>query len=182
MSLFAFSASLRQGAWNTKLIERAVAVAQEEGIEIELVDFRDLLCPWYDEDVKNGEGFPPGADLFRDLLTRHDGFLIASPEYNYSMPGALKNTIDWASRYRPSQPLAGKHAMLLSASPSMVGGNRGLWQLRQPLEVCGVHVHPEMFSLAVAHEAFDDDSQLADPALAKRLRDAVVKFSGFAHR
>lgn len=182
MSLFAFSASLRQGSWNTKLIERAVAVAQEEGIEIELVDFRDLLCPWYDEDVKNDEGFPPGAELMRDLLTRHDGFLIATPEYNYSMPGALKNTIDWVSRFRPNQPFSGKHALLMAASPSMVGGNRCLWQLRQPIEACGVHVFPEMFSIAVAHQAFDDEGQLTVPELATGLRNVLVKFNGFAHR
>ena len=81
--------------------------------------------------------------------------MIASPEYNASMPGVLKNAIDWTSRHRP-QPFHARHALLLSASPSMLGGNRSLWALRVPLEHLGTRVYPDMFSLAQAHTAFDE--------------------------
>jgi NAD(P)H-dependent FMN reductase len=84
----------------------------------------------------------------------------------------VKNTIDWLSRLKP-MPLRGKRALLLSASPSPVGGNRGLWALRVPLEGLGVHVFPEMFSLPSAHAAMSDGA-LKDPALAKTL-DGVLK-------
>ena len=75
--------------------------------------------------------------------------MIVSPEYNASMPGLLKNLIDWTSRFRP-QPFDARHALLLSASPSLVGGNRGLWSLRVPLEMLNVRVFPSMFSLSKA--------------------------------
>lgn len=89
----------------------------------------------------------------RRRLEANDAFVIVSPEYNSSMPGVLKNAIDWTSRHKP-QPFNGRHALLLSASPSIVGGNRGLWALRIPLEHLGARVYPDMFSLAQAHEAF----------------------------
>jgi chromate reductase len=82
-------------------------------------------------------------------LEAADAFVIASPEYNASMPGVLNNTIDWVSRFRP-QPFNGRHCMLLSASPSMVGENRGLWSLRVPPEHLGARVYPDMFALAQA--------------------------------
>jgi NAD(P)H-dependent FMN reductase len=101
--------------------------------------------------------------------------MMASPEYNASMPGVLKNAIDWVSRVQP-QPFKNKHAMLLSASPSLVGGNRGLWALRVPLEHLGTRVYPDMFSLAKAHQGFTEGGQLADAALQQRLEDTLTSF------
>jgi chromate reductase, NAD(P)H dehydrogenase (quinone) len=75
----------------------------------------------------------------------NDAFGIASPEYNASMPGLLKNAIGWVSRFRP-QPFNEHHVLLISASPSMVGENRSLWSLRIPLEHLGARVYPDMFS------------------------------------
>jgi len=83
------------------------------------------------------------------------------------MPGFLKNAIDWVSRFRP-QPFNERHALLMSASPSMVGGNRGLWTLRVPLEHLGARVFPDMFSLASAHQAFDANGNIINPTLAER--------------
>ena len=111
----------------------------------------------------------------RSRLEDVDAFVIASPEYNGAMPGSLKNTIDWVSRYRP-QPFNAKQALLLSASPSMVGGNRGLWALRVPLEHLGARVYPDMFSLAQAHQAFGADGGLASKELADRLDKTFVGF------
>ncbi len=87
----------------------------------------------------------------------------------------LKNAIDWVSRYRP-QPFNERHGMLISASPSLVGGNRGLWALRVPLEHLAARVYPDMFSLAQAHQAFDSDGGLAKPQLADRFERT---FAGF---
>ena len=80
------------------------------------------------------------------------------------MPGLLKNAIDWVSRSQP-QPFNERHGLLLSASPSMAGGNRGLWALRVPFEHLGARIYPDMFSLAQAHQAFDDGGHIADPQL-----------------
>ena len=136
---------------------------------------QDFEAPAYDEDAQRGDGFPAGAEALRTRLEACDAFVISSPEYNFSMPGVLKNTIDWVSRFRP-QPFNEVQAMLMSASPSMVGGNRGLWSLRVPLEHLGARVYPDMFSLAKAHEAFDESGRLADERLQERFDTTIAKF------
>ena len=118
---------------------------------------------------------PEGAAELQRRLLASDGFVIASPEYNGSMPGALKNLVDWVSRFRP-QPWHGRHGLVMSASPSMVGGNRGAWALRVPLEHLGSRVYPDMFSLARAHEAFDSDGNLSDARLQERLASTLAGF------
>jgi NAD(P)H-dependent FMN reductase len=109
----------------------------------------------------------------------NDAFIISSPEYNGSMPGLLKNAIDWVSRFRP-QPFNERHALLMSASPSMVGGNRGLWSIRVPFEHLGARVFPDMFSLAMAHKAFTADGDLSDTTIAKRFEDNLIAFMSLA--
>ena len=111
----------------------------------------------------------------RRRLEAVDAFVIACPEYNASMPGALKNMIDWTSRTTP-QPFFERHCLLMSASPSMVGGNRGLWSLRIPFEHLGARVYPEMFSLAQAHEATDATGRIADAALTSRFDATIAGF------
>jgi chromate reductase, NAD(P)H dehydrogenase (quinone) len=104
-----------------------------------------------------------------------DALLIACPEYNYAIAGPLKNAIDWVSRARP-MPWKGRSVYLLSASPSPMGGIRGLWQTRVPLEGCGALVFPDMFALAHAKDAFDEHGGLKDERLAQRLSTEVVGF------
>ncbi len=136
---------------------------------------RDFDTPSYNLDVQNEEGFPPGAEEFRRCLEACNGFVVASPEYNASMPGVLKNSIDWVSRFSP-QPFNERSGLLMSASPSMSGGNRGLWALRMPLEHLGARLYPDMFSLAQAHMAFDSEGRIADPELQQRFDTNLVNF------
>jgi chromate reductase, NAD(P)H dehydrogenase (quinone) len=159
-----FSASLRGGSLNERLVALAASVAREHGAVVDHARMEEFVCPAYDGDSEKEEGLPDPAEEFRRRLQAADAFIIASPEYNASMPGVLKNTIDWASRFRP-QPFTRKHGLLMSASPSMVGGNRGLWSLRIPLEHLGADIYPDMFSLARAHEAFDGAGRIADAKL-----------------
>jgi NAD(P)H-dependent FMN reductase len=138
----------------------------------------DFDVPSYDGDGEAERGIPKGADELRRRLSDSDAFIVSSPEYNGSMPGLLKNVIDWTSRYRP-QPFDGKHGLLLSASPSMGGGNRGLWALRMPLEHLGARIYPDMFSLAQAHTALVDDD-IVDGALRGRFEKNVQAFLSLA--
>ena len=131
-----------------------------------------------DADFEVAQGIPAGAEELHRRLAASDAFIIASPEYNGSMPGNLKNVIDWTSRFRP-QPFDGRHGLLLSASPSMVGGNRGLWALRVPLEHLGSRIFPDMFSLSMAHKAIVGD-EIADPALRDRFEKTLVAFLSLA--
>jgi NAD(P)H-dependent FMN reductase len=133
--------------------------------------------PSFDADDESEVGLPSGAQSLRERLEASDGFVISSPEYNGSMPGTLKNVIDWVSRVsraRP-QPFNERHGLLLSASPSMAGGNRGLWALRVPFEHLGARIYPDMFSLARAHQAFDN-GRIADSMLQDRFDANVATF------
>ena len=170
-----FPASLRGDSLNGRLAALAARTIEAYSGKVDSTTLRDFDCPSYDGDVQDAEGFPPGAEELRRRLEEADAFVISSPEYNFSMPGTLKNVIDWVSRYRP-QPFKGKHCLLMSASPSMAGGNRGLWALRQPLEHLGANVYPDMFSLAQAHQAFSADGRIADPQLQNWFEGNITGF------
>jgi chromate reductase len=170
-----FSASLREGSLNFELARLAAVTIEANQGEVDLASMRDFDTPSYNADVQNEEGFPPGAEEFRRRLEACNGFVVASPEYNASMPGVLKNSIDWVSRLSP-QPFNERAGLLMSASPSMSGGNRGLWALRMPLEHLGARLYPDMFSLALAHRAFDSEGRIADPQLQERFDANVVNF------
>ncbi|MFF5125531.1 NADPH-dependent FMN reductase [Streptomyces syringium] len=169
------SASLRADSLNTRLASLVAHLVRDAGATVELARMGEFPMPLYDADAEVAEGLPAGTRALRDRLAACDAFVIASPEYNASLPGGLKNAIDWVSRAGP-QPFKDKHALLVSASPSLVGGNRGLWALRIPLEHLGTRVYPDMFSLARAHEGFTDDGALADTGLQERLAEAVTSF------
>ncbi len=175
VSFLVFSASRRSHSLNARLARLAARVLREHQGTVDLATMEDFDVPSYDQDVQDGEGFPPGADEFHRRLQASDAFVIAAPEYNGSLPGLLKNAIDWVSRYRP-QPFNGRHGMLLSASPSMVGGNRGLWALRVPLEHLGARIYPDMYSLAQANDAFGPDDSIVDPPRAERFERTLVSF------
>jgi chromate reductase, NAD(P)H dehydrogenase (quinone) len=172
--LLVFSASLRSGSLNTRLAELAAVTVEANGGEIDRALMRDFDCPSYDQDLQD-EGFPSGAEEFRHRLELCDGFVVSAPEYNASMPGLLKNAIDWVSRYSP-QPFNEKYGLLLSASPSMIGGNRGAWALRVPFEHLGARVYPDMFSLAQAHAAFTQEGRIAEQRLQDRFETNIVNF------
>jgi chromate reductase len=170
-----FSASLRVGSLNTRLARLAVSTIEANGGTVDFRPMSDFDTPSYNSDVQDQDGFPPGADQFRECVQTNDAFVISSPEYNASMPGELKNSIDWVSRFSP-QPFNEKHGLLLSASPSMAGGNRGLWALRVPFEHLGARIYPDMFSLAQAHQAFDADGGIASAQLQERFEQNIVGF------
>src|SRR6478609_3601543 len=175
MQIFAFAASLRRGSINRLLLERAAALARAAGADVETVNFARFDMPLYDGDLNASEGLPPGAEALRRHVEAADAILIAAPEYNYSIGGPLKNAIDWVSRARP-MPWRGRSIYLVSASPGAIGGIRGLWQARIPLEGCGALVFPDMFALGHADRAFAADGTLADAALANRLREETIGF------
>jgi NAD(P)H-dependent FMN reductase len=170
-----FSASLRDESLNTRLARLAAEVVERHGATADLASMREFDAPSYDGDVEASDGMPPGPRALRERLEAAHGFVLASPEYNASMPGVLKNAIDWVSRARP-QPFNERHGLLLSASPSMVGGNRGLWSLRVPFEHLGARIYPDMFSLAQAHQAFDDTGGIGNQGLRGRFDDTIGNF------
>lgn len=173
MKVFAVAGSLRKGSWNRKLLRLAADMLSAKGHELDIGDLLDDLdMPHYNADVEDATGYPPGAREMARRVTASDAMMVVSPEFSHTIPGVLKNAIDWLS-HMDTAPLRGRSVVLLSASPSLVGGNRGLWQTRIPFETCGTWVHPDMFSLARSHLAFEEDGTLKDQALAGRL-DALL--------
>jgi NAD(P)H-dependent FMN reductase len=179
MHYLLFAAALRKDSVNKKLINLAANKLQEKNIDVDLADFAEFDMPLYHGDIQVNEGIPAGAIEFTKRMQQATGVIISSPEYNFSIPGTLKNLIDWVSRINP-MPWKKQHILLLSASPALVGGNRGLWATRIPLEGCGAFVYPDMFSLASAYDAFNDDGSLKDASLQKRLEDMLGQFTEFA--
>jgi len=175
VSFFVLSGSMRMDSLNTKMARLAAATVEANGGEVDFATMCDFALPAYNGDDEDADGIPPAADELRRRLEDSDAFILASPEYNGSLAGCVKNAIDWVSRFRP-QPFHGRHALLVSASPSMVGGNRGLWALRIPLEHLGAHVFADMFSLAQAHEALDPGGQIMRTSLKERFDETIVAF------
>jgi NAD(P)H-dependent FMN reductase len=175
LHIVVLSGSSRADSLNTRLAHLAVSAIQAEGGTAELVTVKDFGVPPYDGDVEQREGIPEGARTFRERLVGSNAMVVSCPEYNASMPGVVKNLIDWTSRFRP-HPFNELQGLLMSASPSMVGGNRGLWSLRIPLEHLGARIYPDMFSLAQAHTAFGEDGRLHDATLQKRFEANLQSF------
>lgn len=175
MRVLAFAASLRTGSYNKKLIAAVAELMRDAGAEVDVADFREFDMPLYDGDLQHASGLPPGALALQQRIEAASALVIANPEYNYSIAGPLKNAIDWVSRARP-MPWRGRSVYLVSASPGPIGGIRGLWQTRIPLEGCGALVFPDMFALAQADKMFGGDGALTDAAARERLHKQVTGF------
>jgi len=175
MRILAFAASMRHDSLNRKLLRLSVELARHCGAQLDVAEFREFEMPIFDGDLNAASGLPPGAQELKRRVDAADALLIASPEYNYSIGGPLKNAVDWVSRARP-MPWKGKSLFLMSASPSAMGGIRGLWQARIPFEGCGTLVFPDMFALPHADKAFDSEGRLSDPALRERLEREILGF------
>jgi chromate reductase len=173
--ILAFAGSTRTDSYNKKLVKISSTGATEAGADVTVIDLLDFPMPIYDGDLEQKGGLPSNARKLKDLMLAHQGFLISSPEYNSSISAVFKNTIDWASRQSEGEiPLAcfkNKVAGIMSASPGMLGGLRGLVHVRSILENIGVIVMPDQIAIARAHEAFNEDGTLKD----KKQEDPVKK-------
>lgn len=160
--ILAFAGSLRERSYNKRVLKTAVKGAENAGAEVTLIDLKDYPMPIYNADLVDAQGFPPIATALQKLLLEHDGLMIASPEYNGSLPGALKNAIDWASRangnLKVGECFKGKIAAIMTASPGSFGGIRCLAHLRDVLTILLVQALPTEIAVAQVGAKFDGDS------------------------
>lgn len=178
MKILFFAGSLREGSLNKKFALEAKRLVDEKGgHQTEYLDLRDYPMPIYDEDIQN-KGFPETVNTLAEKIKHVDAMVIASPEYNGSIPGGLKNVIDWLSRLRP-MPFAEKPLLLIGTSPGAYGGVRGLWQARIPFEMCNVHVYPGMYAMPSAGAAFDEQGRLKDEKTIKSLKALLDQFLAY---
>lgn len=173
--------SARKDSLNKKLAKQAAEMAGEiGGAEITFIDLKDFPMPIYDGDLEADSGLPENAIKLKQLFIEHDGFFIASPEYNSSISALLKNSLDWISRPHeknetPLVAFSGKVAAISAASPGGFGGLRGLVPLRMVLGNIGVVVLPAQLAIANANDVFDADGKLTSDYHIKTLTDVVGK-------
>ena len=187
VKLLAFAGSTRTGSLNQALLDLAVAEARAPGAEVTSIRLKDFDLPLYDGDLE-ASAFPAKARELKALFRAHHGFLIASPEYNGSVSGVLKNAIDWVTRPTDGESIValsafrGKVAGLLGASLSPFGGLRGVTHLRQILGTIQAVVATEQVLVPAAHTAFDDAGALKDALPAQLLGGLVARVIELAER
>lgn len=170
LKVLGISGSLRKGSYNSAAL-RAAAELAPAGMTVEIFD-RVGELPLYDEDERQ-KGFPPAAEALRAQIRAADALLFATPEYNYSTSGVLKNAIDWASR-PPEQPFQGKPIAMIGASAGVLGTARAQYHLRQ----CFIFLdgrllnRPEVF-IGQAPQKFDADGRLTDEGTRKILGEML---------
>lgn len=178
--ILAFAGSTRKDSWNKKLLKQAAEIAHGAGAEVTVIDLADYPLPLYDGDLEAAQGTPENAKKLQKLFAEHDGFLIASPDYNGSYSGVLKNMVDWVSRKDkendpPLEPFKGKVAAIMSASPGALGGIRGLEKLHDLLDDLRVMVIPDVVAVGGIATAFNEAGKLDNPKTAKALETAATR-------
>lgn len=172
--------SLRRGSYHAALA-RALPGLAPEGVTISpLGSVRDI--PHYDADLQ-AEGFPPPVLAMGAAIKAADGVIIVTPEYNYSVPGALKNALDWLSRL-PDTPLMGKPVAIQTGSPGLIGGARCQYHLRQVLVFLDAYVlnKPEVMVSQIASKVSPDNGEFSDKAALDFVMTQIQTFSSFARR
>ena len=179
MHILAILGSLRRGSYN-RMTYNAVRELLPPGVTIEEADIFDI--PPYNDDVRVEQGYPPAARRLREQIATANAVLFISPEYNYSVPGFLKNAIDWASR-APDQPFKGKPVGIMGASTGLVGTVRMQLALRQTLlflEALPVG-RPEVL-ITFAEQKFDAGGRLADERTRKVVGAGLDALVAWARR
>lgn len=176
VKVVAFAGSTRKDSYNKKLIQVAAEMARQKGAKVTVIDLNDYPMPFYDADLEAKQGLPANAKKLRELLLQNDAIMIAAPEYNGSVPGILKNAIDWTSRDEKGQfstdPYKGKKIAIMSASPGKGGGARALVHLRAILQAVSGNVIGIEVSVPEAYKAFAE-GKLVSTELSKKLQEEV---------
>src|SRR5579872_2790914 len=175
MKVLGIAGSLRAGSYN-KLALHAALELKPANMDIEIADIAGI--PLYNEDVKV-QGFPAAVQELGERIRAADALLICTPEYNYSMPGVLKNAIDWVSRL-PDQPFNDKPAAIMGASTGRLGTARAQYHLRQTAVFVNLHIlnRPEVM-IAGAAKAFDADGRLMDDGARKLIAELLVNLAAW---
>lgn len=172
MKVLGISGSLRRDSHNTKLLRAAGEMFRSEGAEFEI--YPDLkLVPPYDED-DDGEPAPAAVARLRAAVAGADALFFTTPEYNSSVPGQLKNAVDWLSRPIASNVLRNKPVAVIGASTGMFGAVWAQAELRKTLAASGARVIEGEVAVGHAHTRFDEQGDLNDPAIAEQVQEVVA--------
>lgn len=176
-TVLAFAGSTRDHSMNKYLANEAAELARQMGAKVRVIDLKDYALPLYDADVEEKTGMPEKAKELRRMMIESDAIIIASPEYNASLTGVLKNTLDWASRTENAQgsneAFKGKKFAIMSASPGQGGGKRGILHLQAIIQALGGEVVEVQVLVPQAHQAFNAEGQLTNPAIKEQLKNEI---------
>ena len=176
MKVLGISGSLRRNSHNTRLLRAAGEIVEEHGGEFEVFDGLKAIPP-YDED-DDGPQSPPAVERLRRAIAGADAVLFATPEYNSSIPGVLKNAVDWVSRPLATSPLRNKPVAVIGASTGMFGAVWAQAELRKVLAATGARVTEVELAVGHAHEHLDEAGHPTDPAQEEALHDSVLVLLG----
>ena len=178
--ILAIAGSLRSESLNRKALQIAKKIAFELGAEVREMDLKTLALPVFDEDLR-AHGFPEPVVTLKHAIEAADVLMIATPEYNHSIPGPLKNAIDWASD--KTNPFSGKAAAVFGASNGLNGTLRAQIHLRQVLAALNVELVPQpQIFIRSAREAFLPDGSMVDSKLMKQLHFLIQETLILAQR
>jgi chromate reductase len=180
LNVLAICGSLRKGSFNRMLMNNSIALAPEGMSITESPPIGDL--PIYNFDIQQSSGFPASSDALANAIRAADGLLIVSPEYNWSIPGGLKNAVDWMSRYK-EVPFVGKPVAIQSAAGGMLGGSRMQYHLRQSLTPLDVHLlgRPEVI-VSFAAQKFDEQGKLKDQTAIDMIKAQLAALEKFVRK
>ena len=178
LSVLTICGSLRKGSYNG-MVQRALPALAPEGISLKPAPSYAEL-PLYSADIQNSTGFPAGVNVLADAIRAADGVIFCTPEYNFSLPGGLKNAIDWVSRL-PNQPFAGKPVALQSASPGPLGGGRVQYDMRRTMVFLDAHTlnKPEIFIGSCASKIDEKTGEITDEATRGFIKQQLAAFATF---
>jgi len=185
--ILALAGSLRKHAYSKRVLKTAIKGAADAGAEVTYIDLGDYPMPLYNADDHERDGFDENALKLQKLLHAHDGLLVASPEYNGSLSGVLKNALDWTSRpsgeFKMGEVFGGKVGAIITESPGAFGGLRCLGHLRSILSILGVNVLPSEIAVSKVHGMFDgDDEAMTDAKMKKLLEDLGASLVDTLHK
>ena len=182
--IIALAGSLRSESFNKRLVKIAAEGAEQAGADVQYIDLADFPMPLFSEDLE-AEGTPAAVNDLKHLFAQSDGILLASPEYNGSMSGVLKNVIDWLSRPSKDTDIGsafnGKVAGLLATSPGGLGGLRGLSHVRDVLYNLGTIINPNQLAVPAAYQLFDESGDIIDEQMKQKvmsLGDDIATMAG----
>src|SRR6516225_2985427 len=181
LNVLTICGSLRKGSYNA-MVQRALPALAPEGMTLKPAPtFTEF--PLYNADIQNSTGFPVPVNTLADAIRAADGVIFCTPEYNFGIPGGLKNAIDWVSRL-PNQPFAGKPVALISASPGPLGGGRVQYDMRRSMGFLDAHTlnKPEIFIGNAASKFDEKTGPLTDETSQGFIKQQLAAFAAFIQK
>jgi chromate reductase, NAD(P)H dehydrogenase (quinone) len=178
LTVISICGSLRKGSYNRIVLNALPRLAPEAMQITEAPPFHEF--PLYDADIQNSSGFPTAVNTLANAIRAADGIIFVTPEYNFGIPGGLKNAIDWVSRL-PNQPFAGKPVALQSASPGPLGGGRVQYDIRRSMVFLDAFTlnKPEIFIGNCAQRLDEKTGQITDAQTRDFIKQQLAAFAKY---